>query len=145
MGTKMGPLKAAMRRVAPPRDHSYRDPYRLVVNLAADRKGFGVLGWGLLAVSTVTLAAAEWFLPAGEIMLLTLAVTIGAVTGMCLGMWTAGVLCHESLSSIRPLPPLDHEQLQSSKTRGANPAASEEGVRGQEPIEVALNSTGNAR
>ena len=145
MGTKMGPLKAAMRRVAPPKDRSYRDPYRLVIDLAADRKKYGVLGLFILAVSTVAFAAAELFLPAREIMLVPLALSFGVGAGMCLGMWTAGVLCHESLSSIRPLPPLDHEQVQSSQTRGASPAEAEEGVHGQEPIEVALNSTGNAR
>ena len=131
----MEPLKAAMRRVAPPRDHSYRDPYRLVINLAADRKAYGVMGWVLLAVSTVAFTAAQLFLPAGEIMLFALAVSLGAVTsGMCIGLWTAGVLCHESLSSIRPLPPLDHEQRQSSQTRGASPAEAE----------VAPNSTRSA-
>ena len=141
MGTKMGPLKAAMRRVAPPKDHSYRDPYRLVIDLAADRKAYGVLGLVLLAVSVLAFTAAELFLPAGEIMLFALAVSLGAVTGgMCIGLWKAGALCHESLNSIRPLPPLDHEQRQSSQTRGASPAEAEEGVHGQEPIEAAPNS-----
>ena len=140
----MGPLKAAMRRVAPPRHHSYRDPYRLVTDLAAECKRCGVLGWGLLAVSTVTLTAAELFLPDREIMLLTVAVTIGAISGIFIGLWTAGVLCHESLDSIRPLPPFGHDQSQSSQTRGASPAACKAAAHGQEPIEAAPNSRGSA-
>ena len=139
MGTKMEPLKAAMRRVAPPRDHSYRDPYRLVINLAADRKRCGVLGLFILAVSVFAFAAAQLFLPADE-MLGPLALSFGVGAGVCFGMWMAGTKCHESLSSIRPLPPFDHDQGQSSRTPGASPAAAEERVYGQEPIEVASNS-----
>ena len=73
-------------------------------------------------------------------MLFALAVSLGAVAGgVYIGLWTAGVLCHESLSSIIPLPPLDQEQGQSSQTRGTSPAEAEEGVNDQEPIAVAPN------
>ena len=138
MERTMEHLKAAMRRLAAPKDRSYRDPYRLVINMAADRKACGVLGLGLLAVSVVTVTAAELFLP-GRGMLIPLALSFGVGAGMFCGWGKVGALCHESLSSIRPLPPLDDNQRQSSKTRGASPTVSEEGVPDLETIEVAPN------
>ena len=146
METKMGPLKAAMRRVAPPKDRSYRDPYRLVTDLAADRKAFGVGAAFILVVSVATFTGVEdiRFLPFATGVVLALALSFGVGAGMCFGLWKSGSLCHESLSSIRPLPPLDHEQLQSSQTGGASPTASEAAVHGQEPIAVAPNSTRSA-
>ena len=122
MGTKMGPLKAEVRRLAPPKDSSYRDPYRLVINLAADRKRCGVMGLLLLAVSVFAFAAAQLFLPGEEMLVpLTLSVGSGIFAGMCFGLWKAGALCHGSLSSIRPLPPFGHDQGQSRRVRGSGP------------------------
>ena len=143
MEKTMESLKAAMRRLAPPKDRSYRDPYRLVINLAADRKKCGVVGLVLLAVSVVTVTAGELFLPAGK-MLVPLALSFGVGAGVFCGWWKVGALCQESLSSIRPMPQSDHHQIQSSQTRGASPAASEVEVRDQEPIAVAPNSTRSA-
>ena len=142
----MGPLKAAMRRVAPPKDRSYRDPYRLVIKLAADRKAYGGSAAIILVISVATFAGVEdiSFLPFATGVVLALALSFGVGAGMCFGLWKAGALCHQSLISIRPLPPLDHDQGQSSQTRGASSAASELAVHGQEPIEVAPNSTRSA-
>ena len=136
-------LKAAMRRVAPPKDRSYKDPYRLVINLASDRKKSAMLGWGLLAVSVVTVSAGELFLPAWD-TLVPLALSFGVGAGIFFGWWKVGALCQESLSSIHPMPQSDHDQLQSSQTREASPATSEVEVRDQEPIAVAPNSTRSA-
>ena len=138
MEKTMESLKAAMRRLAAPKDRSYRDPYRLVINMAEARKACGVVGLGLLAVSIVTVTAGELFLTAGE-MLVPLALSFGVGAGVFFGWWKMGALCHESLSSIRPLPSWDDDQRQSSKTPGASPAASEEGVRDLETVEVAPN------
>ena len=138
MEKTMESLKAAMRRLAAPKDRSYRDPYRLVINLAADRKACGVLGLGLLAASVVTVTAAELFLPAGK-MLVPLALSFGVGAGVFFGWWKVGALCHESLSSIRPLPPLDDDQRESSQPRSASSAASEVAVPDLEAIEVAPN------
>ena len=138
MEKTMESLKAAMRRLAAPKDRSYRDPYRLVINLAADRKKSAMLGWVLLAVSVVTVTAGELFLTAGE-MLVPLALSFGVGAGVFFGWWKVGALCHESLSSIRPLPPLDDDQRHSSQPRGPNPAASEVAVHDLEPIAVAPN------
>ena len=142
MEKTMEHLKAAMRRLAPPKDRSYRDPYRLVINLAATRKPYGVLGLFFLAVSVSALAAGELFLPARGLS--QLAWGFGVFAGILSGWWRVGALCQESLSSIRPMPQSDHDQLQSSQTRGASPAASEVEVRDQEPIAVAPNSTRSA-
>ena len=138
MERTMESLKAAMRRLAAPKDRSYRDPYRLVINMAADRKACGVVGSGLLAASVSAFAGAELFLPT-RAMLGPLAVSLGAVAGVFIGWWKVGALCHESLSSIRPLPQSDHDQPQSSQTRGASPAASELAVHDLETVEVAPN------
>ena len=73
-----------------------------------------------------------------------IALIVGVGAGIFFGWCKVGALCQESLSSIRHMPQSDHDQPQSSQTRGASPAASEVEVQDQEPIAVAPNSTRSA-
>ena len=103
----MEKLRAAVRRLAPPKDRSYRDPYALVIKLAADRTGYGVWGLAFLVAGVVmalvgTIPLFERFRPEWEVVFVV-GLSSGCWAGLFLGLWAAATLCQESLNSVIPI------------------------------------------
>ena len=107
----MGKLKAAFRRLTPPKDRSYQDPYALVIKLARDRKAFGLwgavfLGVGFLALMLVGAAGSipvfEPYLADAWNEAFIVSFSAAVVAGVFLGLYAAASYCRESLNSVIP-------------------------------------------
>ena len=97
----MNRLKSKISRLIPPKDHSTRDPYRLVIRLSAERTPYGVAALCLMVVFVliVSIPPVASFLAARD-MLGVLCGVLGGLFGLFAGFWMVGTLFRECLDSI---------------------------------------------
>ena len=107
----MGKLKTAFRKLATPKDISYKDPYALVIRLARERKAYGLwgaffLGVGFLLLMLVGAAGSipvfEPYLAAAWHEAMIVGFSAAVVAGVFLGLYAAATYCRESLNSVIP-------------------------------------------
>ena len=97
----MNKLKAIVGRLIPPKDHSTRDPYTVVIRLTAERAQYGVAALCLMVVFVliVSIPPVASFLAARE-LLGVLCGVLGGLFGLFAGFWMVGTLFRECLDSI---------------------------------------------